>query len=148
MDIIPITRPEVTARLFRGLARHLRHEGFSSLAEVPLGNGRRADLLAIDGAGALLLFEVKSSIEDYRADEKWREYLDYCDYFYFCVAADFPREIIPEEAGLYVADAYGAERLRDSERRSLAPARRRSLLLDFAHLSARRLQGLMDPPPS
>ena len=142
------SRPEVTRRLARGMTRALRMLGFSPLSEVTLGNGRRADLMALDGAGAILLVEIKSSLEDFRVDTKWPEYLDFCDYFYFAVAPEFPQELIPDRAGLFVADAYGAEMLRDSPRYSLAPARRRTLLLDYAHLASRRLNQLLDPPPS
>lgn len=142
------SRPEVTRRLARGMTRALRGLGFSPLLEVTLSNGRRADVMALDGAGIILLVEIKSSLEDFRVDTKWPEYLDFCDYFYFAVAPDFPRDLIPEAVGMFVADAYGAEMLRDSPRYVLAPARRRALLLDYAHLASRRLNLLLDPPPS
>jgi hypothetical protein len=119
--------------------------GYSALVEVPLPNGRRADVLAIDGRGQFLLVEVKSCRADFRADNKWPEYLEFCDFFYFAVAADFPRALLPDEAGLLIADPYQAVIERDCAGRLLAPARRRSLLLHFAHLAASRVQVLSDP---
>jgi len=115
------------------------------LIEVPLPNGRRADVLAIDGRGQFLLVEVKSCRADFRSDNKWPEYLDFCDFFYFAVAAEFPRELLPQYAGLLIADSYSAVIERDTGGRSLAPARRRALLLRFAHLAASRVQLLSDP---
>ena len=125
--------------------RGLAAQGFSALAEVTLPNARRADVLALDGRGRFLLVEVKSSVADFRADAKWPDYLEFCDFFYFAVPADFPQALIPPEAGLMVADGYGAEILRDCSACSLAPARRKALLLRFAHLAAGRLQLALDP---
>jgi hypothetical protein len=77
--------------LLRGVGRALTAAGQTVLAELPLGNGRRADLAAIDRAGAIILVEVKSCRADFRADRKWREYLDYCDRFYFAVGSAAPQ---------------------------------------------------------
>ena len=132
-------------RIARGVCRFFTAMGYSALMEVPLPNGRRADVLAIDGKGQFLLVEVKSCRADFRSDNKWPEYLEFCDYFYFAVAAEFPRELLPQEAGLLIADPYSAVIERDTGARLLAPARRRALLLRFAHLAASRVQVLSDP---
>jgi hypothetical protein len=91
------------------------------------------------------IVEVKSSIEDWRADLKWPDYLDWCDQLYFAVPVDFPQALIPEEIGLIVADAYGGEILRHPPMRGLASARRKSLLIDCARLASERLARLEDP---
>jgi hypothetical protein len=132
--------------LARGVARALFHRGFESLLEFPLANGRRADVIALDGAGRFTIVEIKTSEADFRADGKWPEYLDFCDQFYFAVPEDFPAGILPAEHGLIVADAYGAEELRASaDLPGLHPSRRRAQLLSFALLGAGRLQRLIDP---
>ncbi|MFN9969721.1 MAG: MmcB family DNA repair protein, partial [Phycisphaerae bacterium] len=91
----------------RGLMRGLDREGWRCLSEVPLASGHRADVMALDDAGRVLIAEIKSSAPDFRADRKWRAYLDHCDLFAFAVAPEFPVAILPPEAGLYVCDAYG-----------------------------------------
>ena len=131
----------------RGLCRYLAQAGYSTLTELILPNGRRVDVIGVDRAGTILVAEVKSSFEDFRADHKWQDYLDYCDRFYFAVAEDFPRAMIPETCGLFVADAYGAALLRDNEAPAVNGARRRALLLRFATVAADRLRGLLDPGP-
>ncbi len=140
-------RAGAAPKLARGLCRALADRGYATLTEFSLKSGRRADVLAVDKAGEVLIVEIKSSVEDYRADRKWRDYLAWCDRFYFCVPAGFDAGLLPEDCGLIVADGYGAEIRRQPPLRRLAAARRRALLLRFAHAAAGRLQRLLDPPP-
>ena len=123
----------------------MRQSGRSVLRELPLPDGRRADIMAITASGELTIVEVKSSIEDWRVDQKWPDYLDWCDLLYFAVPVDFPQSLIAEDVGLIVADAYGGEILRHPPRRPVAAARRKALLVDCARLASERLARLEDP---
>jgi hypothetical protein len=98
---------EAALAIARGVRRLLRARGFATVTELPLSSGRRADVVGVNGDGALVIVEIKSSVADFRADRKWRDYLAHCDRLYFAVGADMPLEIMPEEAGLIVADSYG-----------------------------------------
>ncbi len=138
---VVITRPETTAAVTRGAARLMIALGWAPVAEMPLPNGRRADLMVLGPKGELAIIEVKSSLEDYRCDLKWGEYAPYCDAFYFAVAPEFPREIIPEGCGVIVADGFGGAILTPSPIAPLAPARRKALTLAFARLAAIRAIG-------
>jgi len=138
-------RPEITLAVCRGACRLMRQAGNSVLQEMPLPDGRRADIFAVGRGGEIIIVEVKSSIEDWRVDEKWPDYLGWCDQLFFAVPIDFPQALIPEEVGLIVADAYGGELLRASPRRPMAAARRKSLLIDCARLGSERLARLEDP---
>ncbi len=129
----------------RGVQRLLAAQGCESLAEFPLGNGRRADVIGVDPTGVIWIVEIKSSTADFRADNKWPDYRDYCDALFFAVAPDFPHAILPAEAGLILADAYGGEIIRAAPQTPLTAARRKALLLSFARLAASRLRGLTDP---
>ncbi len=135
---LALTRPETTELVTRGAARLLQALGHAPLLEFPLPNGRRADIMALGAKGELSVVEVKSSVEDFRVDRKWGEYAPYCDAFSFAVPPDFPREILPEDAGLIVADGFGGAVLRPARVVPLAPARRKALLLQFARLAAFR----------
>jgi len=142
VTIVTLGRPEITANVTRGAARLLVDLGYAPLTEVTLPNGRRADLMALSAKGELVIFEVKSGIEDYRVDRKWGEYLPYCDRFAFAVAPEFPREILPEEPGLIVCDGFGGAVLREAPVSPLAPARRKALTIAFARLAAMRAAGV------
>ncbi len=140
---------DLDARMIaRGLMRALDRQGWRCLTEVALLSGHRADVMALDDAGRLMIIEIKSSVADFRSDQKWRAYLDHCDLFAFAVGPRFPIAILPEEAGLFVADGYEALTLRSPSAAPapLAPARRRQLLIRLARLGADRLRrSVLDP---
>jgi hypothetical protein len=122
-----------------------------AICEVPLPNGRRADMMAIDSAGMITIVEIKVSRADLLGDCKWPDYLDYCDHFFWAVPAGF--ELAPFEdpcfepalCGLLVADRYDAAVVREAPLRKLAAARRKAETLRFARRAARRLVGDLDP---
>jgi hypothetical protein len=136
---------EISKALCRGVARALAQRGFAVLVEVPLADGRRADLMALGRDGALLIVEIKSSVADFRSDRKWPDYRQWCDRIYFAVDVNFPQELIPADCGLIQADGFGAAFLREPEAHLLSAARRRAVQLRFARLAAARLQRLVDP---
>lgn len=133
----------------RGAMRLLRARfDFCAFAEVPLANGRRADLLAVGPKGEIWIIEIKSSLEDFRVDNKWPEYRDFCDRFFFAKPPALDAGIFPQSEGLIVADQHGAEILRDAADDPLPAARRKALMLRLTRLGANRIHALMDPGPS
>jgi len=136
------SRPEITALLARGVTRMLMDLGLASLLEVPLANGRRADVMALTAGGEIWIVETKSCLADFAVDSKWPDYVEYCDRFFFGVTEDFPCDLIPEDVGLIVADGFGGAILRESPTRPLAGARRKAVTLLFARLAAARLTNL------
>ena len=129
----------------RGTSRLLRQFGFVTLTEFTLASGRRADIIAVNEAGALWIVEIKSSLADYRSDDKWQEYRAFCDRLYFAIPQTMDPGIISPDAGLIVADGFGADVLRHPEEHTLHGSRRRALTLAFARVAAGRLHGLYDP---
>lgn len=129
----------------RGVRRLLAEMGHVSIPEFSLANGRRADVIGLASCGRLTIVEIKSSVADFRADRKWPDYRDYCDRFFFAIPPDLAAQIIPEEAGLIVADAFGGAVLREAGEHPLSGARRKAVTLRFAHAAARLLHALADP---
>ena len=129
----------------RGTARYLHALGYCVLSELSLPSGRRADLVGLGGDGEIVIVEIKSSIADFRGDQKWNEYRQHCDRLFFATIADVPSEIFPADAGLIVADAFGAAIVSEAPQHRLAAATRRTVMLRFAHAAALRLQALADP---
>jgi hypothetical protein len=123
----------------RGVQRLFSSLGAATLPELPLASGRRADLVALGPRGEFVIVEIKSSIEDFRADGKWAYYRDHCDRFYFATHPEVPAAIFPPDAGFILSDGHGAEILREAPEHPLAGATRKALLIRFARASAARL---------
>jgi hypothetical protein len=137
--------PERARTIRQAAARLCGYLGWAPLHEVPLPNGRRADILALRPDGGFACIEVKSGVRDFVADSKWADYRGFADVLFFAVDADFPVEILPMEIGVIVAAGREAEFLRDAPAHPLAGGRRRALLHRFAMLAAVRLSALEDP---
>ena len=145
MDLQPQKKLKTGQLLARGMARHLAGLGFVSLEEFPPIKGVRVDLLALGRKSEIWIIECKSSREDFMSDEKWRNYLPWCDQYFWAVPTDFPVDILPEQTGVFWADGYDAELMRDAPISTLSPARRKSIIHRFARRAARRLAVLRGP---
>jgi hypothetical protein len=115
------------------------------VTELSLSNGRRADVVGLSPGGDIWIVEIKSCLLDFQTDGKWTEYLPHCDRLYFAVSPNFPCEVIPDDAGLMLADRYGAHLVREPVEERLGAARRKAMMLCFARAAALRLQLHLDP---
>jgi hypothetical protein len=136
---------ETALAVARGTARLLRSLGFTSISELPLPSGRRADLVALNERGEIWIVEIKSSVEDLRADHKWEDYRAHCDRLFFAFTQELPCEIFPKDTGLIVADAYGAHMLCDAPEHRLRPPTRKLMTVRFAMAASLRINRLVDP---
>ena len=142
--------PPIAADVARGVTRLFCRQDLFAICEMPLPNGRRADLMAIDSKGGLTIVEIKVAKSDLVGDGKWTDYLEYCDRFFWAVPPHLraileEERYLPGDAGLIVADRYDAAVVRQAAHRPLAPARRKAELLRFARRAARRLAAQIDP---
>ena len=145
-EIRPDGRQSETALMIqRGVCRLLRAAAFATLTEFTLASGRRADVIALNGDGAIWIVEIKSSPQDFHADGKWWEYWDYCDRLFFAIPQSMDDALIPADTGLIVADAFGADILRQPAPRPLHASRRKAVTLAFGRAAALRLHALHDP---
>lgn len=136
---------ETALTVARGTMRLLASLGFSCVSELPLASGRRADLTAINRKGDIWIVEIKSSVADFRADQKWSDYRMHCDRLFFATTMQVPCEIFPPDTGLIVADGFGAEIKCDAPEHRLPPPTRKTMTLALARAASFRLQSLIDP---
>jgi hypothetical protein len=129
----------------RGTARLLISLGFCCVSELALASGRRADLVALGTDGEIWIVEIKSSVADFRADQKWVDYRMHCDRLFFATTLDVPCEIFPPDTGLIVADAFGAEIRCEAPEHRLHASTRKTMMLSIARAAALRLAWLADP---
>ena len=145
--VLPVDgRQSATAlAVARGTTRLLHSFALSVVSELPLASGRRADLVALGTSGEIWIVEIKSSIADFRADQKWMDYRLHCDRLFFATTLEVPCDIFPKDTGLIVADAFGAEIVCEAPEHRLHAATRKSMMLAFARAAALRLSALADP---
>lgn len=144
--VLPVAaRSGAALAVNRGTTRLLHTLGYSVLCELTLPSGRRADLVGLGTGGEIWIVEIKSSLEDYRADRKWMDYRAHCDRLFFAITMDMPREEFPADAGLIAADGFDAAIIREAPNHRLAAATRKTMLLAFARAAALRLAALSDP---
>jgi len=132
-------------KIARGSTRLLHSLGFSVVSELALASGRRADLVALGADGEICIVEIKSSVADLRADQKWMDYRLHCDRLFFATVLEVPCEIFPPDTGLIIADGYGASIECEAPEHRLHASTRRSMMLAFARAAALRLSALCDP---
>ncbi len=142
---LPRVRRGLTRDVTCGALRLLRSMGCAALDEFPLPNGRRADLIALAKDGSFRIVEVKSSLADFRADDKWMHYRPFCDRLYFAVPLEMPREHLPADVGVIVADAHGGMLEREAPIWAIAAPTRRMMLIRFGSLAADRLHKTLFP---
>ena len=131
--------------LARGVSRALRGHDFVAVEELVPTSGLRVDVMALGPKGEIWIVECKSSRADFQSDHKWQGYLEWCDRFFWAVSADFPTELLPDDTGLIIADAYDAEIIRMGSEAKLAAARRKGMMQKFARHAAIRAQAARDP---
>ena len=131
--------------LARGVCRHLVGHDFVTVEELTPTSGLRVDVMALGPKGEVWVIECKSSRADFQSDQKWQGYLEWCDRFFWAVDEDFPTDLLPEDTGLIIADAYDAEIVRMGPDAKLAAARRKVMVWKFARHAALRWQDARDP---
>lgn len=151
-SVRPVDSPVLAAGdVARGIGRLFARNDIWCLREVPLRNGRRADLMGIDAKGLVIIVEIKVARADLLGDAKWPDYLDYCDRFYWGLPPALDRAPLESEAyrpatcGVIVADGYDAEILRPAALEPLAAARRKTQVEHLARVAMRRHMALVDP---
>lgn len=150
-SLVPDSPALAASDVARGIGRLFARNDIWCLPEVPLKNGRRADLMGIDAKGLIVIVEIKVARADLLGDAKWPDYLDFCDRFYWGLSPALDRAPLeseayrPETCGVIVADGYDAEILRPAALEPLAAARRKTQVEHLARVAMRRHMALLDP---
>lgn len=144
---MPLIEQLTADRITTAIARMINERGESCLREFTLKSGRRVDIIALGRDGIITVIEVKSSRQDFQSDRKWPEYLEWADRFYFAVAEDFPREILPgpDQCGIIVTDGFDCLSVQDAPLTKMNAQRRNHLTRRLANTAMRRLEFGTDP---
>ncbi|MXO51838.1 MmcB family DNA repair protein [Erythrobacter gaetbuli] len=142
---------ETAVEVARGIMRLFARNDVWLMPEIPLRNGRRADLMGLDPKGRVVIVEIKVQRGDLLGDGKWPDYLDFCDRFYWGVPPHLDRSPLegggyrPDCCGIVVADGYDGEIVRPAPLHPLAAARRKVEVERLARAAMRRMTVAADP---
>ena len=137
--------PKNLNRISRGVMRHFSQIGLSSLSEFSPKKGLRVDIVALGLSDEIWVVECKSGKTDFKSDNKWQNYLDWCDRYFWAVDGEFPIDILPSDTGLIIADSYDASLIREAPLNKLSVARRKKLIKSIAQTACNRLLVHTDP---
>ena len=146
-----IETPLDAGSVCRGIQRLFARNDIWLMPEMPLRNGRRADLMGLDTKGRIVIVEVKVQRGDLLGDGKWPDYLDFCDRFYWGLPPQLDRNILngedyrPDCCGIVVADSYDGEIVRPAPLHPLAATRRKTEVGRLARAAMRRATVAIDP---
>ena len=133
------------SKISRGVMRHFAQIGVSSLSEFSPTRGLRVDIVALGPSDEIWIVECKSGKNDFKSDNKWHNYLDWCDRYFWAVDAEFPIDILPYDTGLIIADPYDASILREAPLNKVSVVRRKKLIKSIAKSACNRLLVHTDP---
>ena len=145
------TTEHTAGAVARGVRRLFARNGIWCLAEMPLRNGRRADLMGIDPNGHIVIVEIKVTRQDLLSDNKWTDYLEFCDHFYWALAPNLDYSLLespsymPDQCGIIAADEYDGTFIRSAPWIRLAPARRSKETERLGRAGLRRMTCWEDP---
>lgn len=132
-------------KIARGVMRHFSQMGLPSLSEYSPVRGLRVDVIVLAPSDEIWIVECKSSKIDFKSDKKWQNYLEWCDRYFWAVDSDFPKDILPLDTGLIIADSYDAKILIESPLNKLPAARRKKIVRSMASTACNRLAAYTDP---
>ena len=132
-------------KIARGVMRHFSQMGLPSLSEYSPVRGLRVDVIVLAPSDEIWIVECKSSKIDFKSDKKWQNYLEWCDRYFWAVDSDFPKDILPFDTGLIIADSYDAEILREAPLNKLSVNRRKKIVRSMASTACNRLAAYTDP---
>ena len=132
-------------RIGAAVMRYYNERGFACLPEFTLKTNRRPDLACLGKDGAIIMVEIKSSVVDFKTDQKWHDYLEWADAFYFAVDDSFPLDILPDETqcGIIITDGFDCHMVRQAPYKKLAGARRNHLIRRLARAAMLRHHHLL-----
>lgn len=98
-------RAETTLNLKRAASYYFINKGYAVHDEIGLKSGKayskfRADILALNTKGEIIIAEIKSSWQDFISDTKWHRYTEFCDKMYFVITED----LADSDKGSYIVE--------------------------------------------
>ena len=142
---VPGRRAVVAAGLKKAATGYWSKRTFGVYHELGVSSwGKlKADVVAVNRKGHIVIVEVKSCWADFHTDHKYHKYLPYCNQFYFVFtdtlwASHSDRIVLPRECGVLVLSSTTGlvEAVRPSTNRKMEPSVKKDMVLRMAWRAA------------
>ena len=120
-------------------------KGFKVLSEFALPNKKRVDIIAINSKKKIIIVEVKSDKNGIKNDKKWKNYLNYCNYFYFACNDKLKDLNFSKNIGVIQNNSKSIKITKKSKYKKLSENKKKNLIFKIALSAISKFHRLIDP---
>ena len=125
--------------------RFLSLKGYKVLSEFALPNKKRVDIIALNLKKEIIIVEVKSNKNGVRLDKKWKNYLNYCNYFYFACNDKLKNFNFSKNIGVIQKKFNAIKIIKKSKYKKLSQKKKNTLIFKIALSATSKFYRLINP---
>ena len=136
---------KLSREILQKTMQFLSLKGYKVLSEFALPNKKRVDIIAINLKRKIIIVEVKSNKKSLKYDKKWKNYVNYCNYFYFACNDKLKDFNFSENIGVIQNNSNNIKIIRKSKYKKLSENKKKQLIFKIALSATSKFHRLIDP---
>ena len=135
---------KLSRKILQNTMRFLSAKGYRVLSEFALPNKKRVDIIGINLKKEIVIVEVKSNKNGIKLDKKWKNYLNYCNYFYFACSEKLNLNF-SENIGIIRNNCNKIEITKEPKYKKLPENKKNKLIFKISLSAISKFHRLIDP---
>ena len=135
---------KLSRKIMLNTMRFLSTKGYKVLTEFALPNKKRVDIIGINLKKEIVIVEVKSNKNGVKLDKKWKNYLNYCNYFYFACSEKINFNL-SKDIGIIQNNSNKTQITKEPKYKKLPENKKNKLIFKIALSAASKFHRLIDP---
>ena len=135
---------KLSRKIMLNTMRFLSTKGYKVLTEFALPNKKRVDIIGINLKKEIVIVEVKSNKNGIKLDKKWKNYLNYCNYFYFACSEKLNLNF-SENIGIIRNNCNKIEITKEPKYKKLPENKKNKLIFKISLSAISKFHRLIDP---
>ena len=135
---------KLSRKILQNTMRFLSAKGYRVLSEFALPNKKRVDIIGINLKKEIVIVEVKSNKNGIKLDKKWKNYLNYCNYFYFACSEKLNLNF-SENIGIIRNNCNKIEITKEPKYNKLPENKKNKLIFKISLSAISKFHRLIDP---
>ena len=136
---------KLSRKILQNTMRFLSGKGYRVLSEFALPNKKRVDIIGINLKKEIIIVEVKSNKNGIKLDKKWKNYLSYCNYFYFACSDKLKKFKFSNSVGIILNNCNKIEITKKSKYKKLSEKKKNKLIFKISLSAISKFHRLIDP---